>query len=52
MYQKAFIMRMSICSFSSMVAQLNETQTGAVRAMGFAPFLEVDLKQIPGKFSK
>jgi len=35
-----------------MVAQLNEAQTEAVRSMGFASFLKVDLKQIPGKFSK
>ncbi|KAJ8424152.1 hypothetical protein Cgig2_001614 [Carnegiea gigantea] len=52
MYQKAFIMRMTIHSFSSMLAQLNEAQTKVVRSMGFASFLKVDLKQIPGKFSK
>ncbi|KAJ8425624.1 LOW QUALITY PROTEIN: hypothetical protein Cgig2_018409 [Carnegiea gigantea] len=41
MYHKAFIIRITICSFSSMVAQLNEAQTEAV-----------DLKQILVKFSK
>jgi len=52
MYQKAFITRMSIRSFSSMVAQLNEAQTEAVRSMGFASFLKIDLKQILRKFLK
>ncbi|KAJ8421247.1 hypothetical protein Cgig2_013348 [Carnegiea gigantea] len=52
MYQKAFIMRMTIHSFSSMVAQLNEAQTKVVRSMGFASFLKVNLKHIPWKFSK
>jgi len=52
MYQKAFIMGMNIRSFSSMVAQLNEAQTAAVRSIGIASFLKVDLKRIPGKFSK
>ncbi|KAJ8424214.1 hypothetical protein Cgig2_033098 [Carnegiea gigantea] len=51
-YQKAFITRMSIRLFSSMVAQLNEAQTEAVRSMGFASFLKVNIKQIPGKFFK
>ncbi|KAJ8420015.1 hypothetical protein Cgig2_020041 [Carnegiea gigantea] len=51
-YQKAFTMRMSTRSCSSPVAQLNEAQAEAVRLMGFASFLKVDLKQIPGKFSK
>ncbi|KAJ8423463.1 hypothetical protein Cgig2_010795 [Carnegiea gigantea] len=44
-YQKAFIMRMTTHSFSPLVAQLNKDQTEAVGLM-------VDLKQIPGKFSK
>ena len=39
-------------SFSSLVAQLYEAQTEAVRSMGFASFLKVDLKQNHGKFSK
>ncbi|KAJ8425869.1 LOW QUALITY PROTEIN: hypothetical protein Cgig2_028214 [Carnegiea gigantea] len=52
MYQKAFITRMNIRSFLSMVSQLIEAPTKAVRSMGFASFLKVDLKQIPGKFSK
>ncbi|KAJ8429513.1 LOW QUALITY PROTEIN: hypothetical protein Cgig2_016245 [Carnegiea gigantea] len=52
MSQKVFIMRMSIHSFSSMVAQLNEADTEAVRSMGFASFLKVDLKQLLRKFSK
>ncbi|KAJ8421446.1 hypothetical protein Cgig2_013880 [Carnegiea gigantea] len=43
---------MSTHSFSSLVAQLNEAQAEAVRSMGFASFLKVDLKHIPGKFSK
>ncbi|KAJ8433430.1 hypothetical protein Cgig2_024766 [Carnegiea gigantea] len=47
-----FITRMPTCSFSSLVAQLNEAQTEAVRSIGFTSFLKVDLKQIPGKFSK
>ncbi|KAJ8420273.1 hypothetical protein Cgig2_014290 [Carnegiea gigantea] len=47
MYQKAFITRMSIRSFSSIVAQLNEAQTEAVRSMGFASFLEVYLNLHP-----
>ncbi|KAJ8427419.1 hypothetical protein Cgig2_013663 [Carnegiea gigantea] len=51
-YQKAFITRMSMHSFSSLVAQLNEAQAEAVRSMGFASFLKVDVKQIPRKFSK
>jgi len=33
--------------FSSLVAQLNEGQTEAVRSMGFVSFLKVNLKQIP-----
>ncbi|KAJ8420954.1 hypothetical protein Cgig2_025808 [Carnegiea gigantea] len=52
MYQKAFITRMSTHSFSSMLAQLNEAQAEAVKSIGFASFLKVDLKQIPGKFSR
>ncbi|KAJ8445640.1 hypothetical protein Cgig2_018581 [Carnegiea gigantea] len=52
MYQKAFITRMSIHSFSPMMARLNEAQTKAVISIGFASFLKVDLKQILGKFSK
>ncbi|KAJ8419720.1 hypothetical protein Cgig2_020781 [Carnegiea gigantea] len=52
MYQKEFITRMSIRSFSSMVAQLNEAQTEVVRSMGFDFFLKFNLKQILGKFSK
>ncbi|KAJ8420503.1 hypothetical protein Cgig2_024708 [Carnegiea gigantea] len=52
MCQKAFIMRMTICSFSSMVAQLNKAQTKVVKSMGFTSFLKVDLKRIPRKFSK
>ncbi|KAJ8439651.1 hypothetical protein Cgig2_021663 [Carnegiea gigantea] len=52
MCQKAFITRMAIRSFSSMVAQLNEAQTKAVRSIGFSSFLKVNLKQISGKFSK
>ncbi|KAJ8437685.1 hypothetical protein Cgig2_028623 [Carnegiea gigantea] len=52
MYQKAFITRMTIRSFSSMVSQLNEAQNEAVRSLGFASFLKVDLKQIPGQFLK
>ncbi|KAJ8425637.1 hypothetical protein Cgig2_024292 [Carnegiea gigantea] len=51
-YQKAFIMRMTTHSFSSVVVQLNEAQVEAARSMGFASFLKVDLKQIPVKFSK
>ncbi|KAJ8419973.1 hypothetical protein Cgig2_015296 [Carnegiea gigantea] len=43
---------MSIRSFSSMAAQLNEAQTEPVRSMGFASFLNVDLKQILGRFLK
>ncbi|KAJ8421447.1 hypothetical protein Cgig2_013881 [Carnegiea gigantea] len=39
-------------SFSSMVAHLNEAQSKAVRSTGLASFLKLDLKQIPGKFSK
>ncbi|KAJ8420869.1 hypothetical protein Cgig2_023869 [Carnegiea gigantea] len=51
MYQKAFVTRTSISSFSSMVAQLNEAQIETVRSMRFASFfLKVDPKQIPGKF--
>ncbi|KAJ8420268.1 hypothetical protein Cgig2_004593 [Carnegiea gigantea] len=34
------------------MAQLNATQVKAVRLMGFASLLKVDLKQIPGKFFK
>ena len=45
-------MRMTICSLSPLVAQLNEAQTEMVRLIGFALFLKVDMKQIPGKFSK
>ncbi|KAJ8439652.1 hypothetical protein Cgig2_021664 [Carnegiea gigantea] len=51
-YQKAFFMRMTTRSFSSVVAQLNEDQVEAARSMRCASFLKVDLKQIPGKFSK
>jgi len=51
-YQKAYITRISMHSFSSLVTQLNEAQAEAVRSMGFASFLKVDVKQIPGKFSK
>ncbi|KAJ8423659.1 hypothetical protein Cgig2_006238 [Carnegiea gigantea] len=47
-YQKAFITRRTIRSFSSILAQLNKAQTEAVRSRGFASFLLVDLK----KFSK
>ncbi|KAJ8419817.1 hypothetical protein Cgig2_011749 [Carnegiea gigantea] len=43
---------MSTRSFASLMAQLNEAQAEAVRSMRFASFLKVDLKQIPGKFSK
>ena len=43
---------MSTHSFSSLVTQLNEAHAEAVRSMGFAPFLKVDVKQILGKFSK
>ncbi|KAJ8429604.1 hypothetical protein Cgig2_008834 [Carnegiea gigantea] len=50
--EKTSSLGMSVHSFSSMVAQLNEAQTEAVRSMGFASFLKVDLKQILGKFSK
>ncbi|KAJ8433393.1 hypothetical protein Cgig2_019183 [Carnegiea gigantea] len=39
-------------SFSSTVAELNKAQTEAVKMMGFASFLRVDLKQISRKFSK
>ncbi|KAJ8419596.1 hypothetical protein Cgig2_013232 [Carnegiea gigantea] len=42
---------MSTRSFSSLVAQLNEAQAKAVRSMGFPPFLKVNMKQIPRKFS-
>ncbi|KAJ8421665.1 hypothetical protein Cgig2_007970 [Carnegiea gigantea] len=52
MYTKAFITRVTIHSFSSLVAQLHETQTKMIRLIGFASFLKVDLKQICGKFSK
>ena len=52
MCEKAFTTRMGIRSFSSMVSQLNDAQNEAVRSMGFASFLKVNLKQIPGKFSK
>ncbi|KAJ8419972.1 LOW QUALITY PROTEIN: hypothetical protein Cgig2_015295 [Carnegiea gigantea] len=48
-YQKTFIMRMPTRSFSSL---LNKAQAEAVRSIGFAPFLKVDVKQIPGKFSE
>ncbi|KAJ8421683.1 LOW QUALITY PROTEIN: hypothetical protein Cgig2_008641 [Carnegiea gigantea] len=48
-YQKAFIIRMSTHSFSSL---LNDAQTEVVTSMGFAPFLKIDVKQILGKFSK
>ncbi|KAJ8445639.1 hypothetical protein Cgig2_018580 [Carnegiea gigantea] len=34
------------------MAQLNGAQVEAVRSMGFASFLKVDVKRIPGKFSK
>ncbi|KAJ8426826.1 LOW QUALITY PROTEIN: hypothetical protein Cgig2_022607 [Carnegiea gigantea] len=51
-YSKAFIMRMSMRSFLSLVAQLNKAQAEAVRSIGFAPFLKVDVQQILGKFSK
>ncbi|KAJ8421700.1 hypothetical protein Cgig2_002597 [Carnegiea gigantea] len=43
-YQKAFITRMSMHSFTSPVAQLNKTQVDTVKSMGFAPFLKVDVK--------
>ncbi|KAJ8435635.1 hypothetical protein Cgig2_000301 [Carnegiea gigantea] len=43
---------MTTCSMLSVVAQLNKAQAEAVRSMGFASFSNVDLKQIPGKFSK
>ncbi|KAJ8424498.1 hypothetical protein Cgig2_020043 [Carnegiea gigantea] len=51
-YKKAFITRMTTRLFSSLVAQLNEAPTEGVRSMGFASFLKVNLKEIPGKFSK
>ncbi|KAJ8431996.1 hypothetical protein Cgig2_005925 [Carnegiea gigantea] len=51
-YQKAFTMRMSMRSFSSLVAQLNEAQAEAVKSMGFTSIVKVDVKQIPRKFSK
>jgi len=50
-YQKEFIIRMSTRSFLSLVAQLNKAQAEVVKSMGFASFLKVDLKNIPGKFS-
>jgi len=43
---------MTTRSFSSLVAELNEAHTKAIRSMGFAVFLKVDLKQILGKLSK
>jgi len=43
---------MTILSFLSMLTQLNEAKIKAVRSMGFASFLKVDLKQILGEFSK
>jgi len=43
-YQKVFITRITMRSFSSLAAQLNEAQTKAVRSMRFASFLKVDLK--------
>ncbi|KAJ8432171.1 hypothetical protein Cgig2_029012 [Carnegiea gigantea] len=52
MYQKAFITRMTIRSSPSMGAQLNEARTKAIKSMGFASFLNVDLKEVPEKFSK
>ncbi|KAJ8420502.1 hypothetical protein Cgig2_024707 [Carnegiea gigantea] len=51
-YKKAFITRMTMRSFSSVVAQLTEAQAEVVKSMGFASFLKVNQKQIPGKFSK
>ncbi|KAJ8427309.1 hypothetical protein Cgig2_032958 [Carnegiea gigantea] len=51
-YQKAIISRMSTHSFSSLVAPLNEAQAEAIRSMGLAFFLKVEVKQIPGEFSK
>ncbi|KAJ8426723.1 hypothetical protein Cgig2_004222 [Carnegiea gigantea] len=48
-YQKACITRMTTHSFLSVMAQLNEAQAEAVRSMGFASFLKVNMKQIPGK---
>jgi len=51
-YQKVFITRMTMHSFSFVVPQFNEAQAEAIRSMGFASFLKVDMKQIPGKFSK
>ena len=51
-YQKAFITTMTTCSFSSAATHFNKAQAEAIKSMGFASFLKVDLKQIPGKFSK
>ncbi|KAJ8423660.1 hypothetical protein Cgig2_006239 [Carnegiea gigantea] len=51
-YQKEFITRLTMCSFSSVLAQLNEAQAKAARSIGLASFLKIDLKQIPGKFFK
>ncbi|KAJ8444790.1 hypothetical protein Cgig2_032115 [Carnegiea gigantea] len=39
-YQKAFITRMTMRSFSLLVTQINEVQTEAVISMGFASFLK------------
>jgi len=41
-----------MCSFSSLVTELNKAQAEAVKSMGVASFLKVDMKQIPRKFSK
>ncbi|KAJ8422523.1 LOW QUALITY PROTEIN: hypothetical protein Cgig2_002552 [Carnegiea gigantea] len=43
---------MSTRSFSSLLAQLNKAQAEAVKSMGFASFLKVDLKHILETFSK
>ncbi|KAJ8423413.1 LOW QUALITY PROTEIN: hypothetical protein Cgig2_020950 [Carnegiea gigantea] len=48
-YQKALGTRMSTRSFSSL---LNEAQVEAIRSIGFTSSLKVDVKEIPGKFSK
>ncbi|KAJ8435259.1 hypothetical protein Cgig2_009392 [Carnegiea gigantea] len=52
MYQKVLITRMTTCSFSSLIVQLNKAQTEVVTLIRFSSFLKVNLKQIPGKFSK
>jgi len=43
-HQKVFITRMTMSSFSSLVAQLNKAQNEAVRSIGFTSFLKIDLK--------